>query len=205
MASVYQLKPAFQGLLRPLVKRLVKAGISANQVTLFAMLLSIATGIALWQFQSHPAALLLLPGILLVRMALNAVDGMIAREHNMKSKLGAILNELGDVISDTAIYLPLAFFFGFYPAVVVIFTFIAMLTEFAGIVAVQIGASRAYQGPMGKSDRAALIGIVGLLVGLGVHPEYWVNGLLVFASVLGLLTVINRSNAALKETLETNS
>ena len=49
-----------------------------------------------------------LPPVLLARMALNAVDGMLAREHAMQSALGAILNELGDVLSDTALYLPLA-------------------------------------------------------------------------------------------------
>jgi len=36
-------------------------------------------------------------------MALNAIDGMLAREHHMQSKLGAILNELGDVVSDTVL------------------------------------------------------------------------------------------------------
>ena len=41
-------------------------------------------------------------------MALNALDGMLAREFNQKSRLGAVLNELGDVVSDTALYLPIA-------------------------------------------------------------------------------------------------
>jgi CDP-diacylglycerol--glycerol-3-phosphate 3-phosphatidyltransferase len=35
-------------------------------------------------------------------MALNAIDGMLAREHDMQSPLGAMLNELGDVLSDVA-------------------------------------------------------------------------------------------------------
>ena len=34
MPSIYQLKPMFQRLLRPLVRGLARAGISANQVTL---------------------------------------------------------------------------------------------------------------------------------------------------------------------------
>ena len=50
----------------------------------------------------------LLPVILLVRMGLNAVDGMLAREFGQKSRLGAVLNEVGDVLSDAALYLPLA-------------------------------------------------------------------------------------------------
>ena len=50
MISVYQLKPKFQQLLRPLTNGLAKAGVTANQVTVFAMLLSIATGaFIVWQ------------------------------------------------------------------------------------------------------------------------------------------------------------
>ena len=37
--------------------------------------------------------------VLFLRMALNAIDGMLAREFNQKTNLGAYLNELTDVIS----------------------------------------------------------------------------------------------------------
>lgn len=36
MPSIYQLKPAFQNLLRPLTQRLFRLGVSDNQVTLAA-------------------------------------------------------------------------------------------------------------------------------------------------------------------------
>jgi CDP-diacylglycerol---glycerol-3-phosphate 3-phosphatidyltransferase len=42
MPSIYGLKPAFQNLLRPLVRGLANAGVTANQVTLTAMALSFA-------------------------------------------------------------------------------------------------------------------------------------------------------------------
>ena len=42
-------------------------------------------------------------------MALNAIDGMLAREFNQKSRLGGYLNEITDVVSDAALYLPFAF------------------------------------------------------------------------------------------------
>lgn len=45
-----------------------------------------------------------------IRMALNALDGMLARECNQQTRLGAILNETGDVISDIALYLPFYFY-----------------------------------------------------------------------------------------------
>jgi len=108
VASIYDLKPAFQGLLRPFTRALARAGVTANAVTLAAVALSLAVGAALALTHGSRAALLLLPAALFARMALNAVDGMLAREHGQKSKLGALLNELGDVVSDTALYLPLA-------------------------------------------------------------------------------------------------
>jgi CDP-diacylglycerol--glycerol-3-phosphate 3-phosphatidyltransferase len=47
--------------------------------------------------------LLLLPVTLLLRMALNAVDGMMAKEHAKASAAGVVLNELSDVIADAAL------------------------------------------------------------------------------------------------------
>ncbi len=97
MPSIYDIKPAFQGLLRPLSNWLAGQGVTANQVTVAALLLSALGGglIALYPNATWP--LLFVPVVLFARMALNAIDGMLAREHNMKSTLGAILNELGDV------------------------------------------------------------------------------------------------------------
>jgi phosphatidylglycerophosphate synthase len=199
MASIYDIKPRFQALLRPLTNKLAAMGISANQVTLAAALLSVATGIAIYVGREHRQVLLLLPIVLFVRMALNAIDGMLAREHNLKSRLGAILNELGDVFSDSALYLPLACVPGFRPALMVLIVLLAAMVEMAGVVAVQVGASRRYDGPMGKSDRAFVFGALGLALGLGLPAGWWLD--LVLGAILGLLvlTVFNRARKALGE------
>jgi CDP-diacylglycerol---glycerol-3-phosphate 3-phosphatidyltransferase len=63
-------------------------------------------------FPDRPWSFLFLIIILFVRMALNSADGMLAREHAMQSILGTLLNELGDVISDVALYLPFALISG---------------------------------------------------------------------------------------------
>ena len=108
MVSVYTLKPGFQKMLRPLVARLAAAGVTANQVTLAATFGSLLVGAFVAVMYPARWPFLLVPVWLFGRMALNAVDGMLAREHNQKSRLGAYLNELGDVISDAAIYAPFA-------------------------------------------------------------------------------------------------
>jgi CDP-diacylglycerol---glycerol-3-phosphate 3-phosphatidyltransferase len=105
MVSIYQLKPGFQSLLRPVARFCAGAGITANGVTLAAMVVSLALGIALGTTE-HRELFLLLPLWMFLRMAFNAIDGMLAREFGQKSALGAYLNELSDVISDAALYLP---------------------------------------------------------------------------------------------------
>lgn len=199
MPRVQPLKPVFQRLLRPGAGWLAARGATATQVTVAAVLLSLVggTAIALWPTARWP--LLLLPVVLLLRMALNAVDGMLAREHRMDSPLGAQLNELGDVVSDIALYLPLALVPGIDPLLIALFVPLAVLTEFAGMQAMQIGASRRHEGPLGKNDRALLLGAVALLLGAGVPAGLWVDGVLAIACVLALSTTVNRSRAALRE------
>ncbi|MBX7057592.1 MAG: CDP-alcohol phosphatidyltransferase family protein [Leptospirales bacterium] len=195
MPSIYQLKPAFQDLLRPAARLLVRAGISANQVTVFAAALSVACGAALFFYSQWRWPLLLVPGLLFVRMALNALDGMLAREFGQKSDLGAFLNELGDVIADSAIYLGFAPLLPLWP--LFFFTLLAMLTEFAGLVALQTGRLRRYDGPLGKSDRAFLFGLLALLLYfLGALP--YLNWALWIACLLLLITVVQRVRLALQ-------
>src|SRR5579862_2301007 len=100
MASLYQLKPEFQNLLRPLTARLAAAGVTANQVTVATGIASIAAGAVL--ALAH-RGWILLPFFLFARMAMNAVDGMLAKEYGQQSKLGVALNELTDVIADAAL------------------------------------------------------------------------------------------------------
>ena len=197
--TIYDLKPAFQNLLRPICKSLANAGVTANQVTVWALLLSLVGGGVFALNPSSRWAALLIPVWLFLRMALNAIDGMLAREHNMQSELGGILNELSDVAADAALYLPFALVPGVSPALVVVIVILSIIAEMAGVVAVQVGASRRYDGPMGKSDRAFAFGLLALLLGLGVDLQWWANAALGIVAVLTALTVINRSSKALHE------
>ena len=199
MATIYDLKPQFQNLLRPLVHRLAQKGVTANQVTLFAAIMSALTGGIILLLPTQQSVLLLVPVVLLIRMGLNAIDGMLAREHNMQSSLGAILNELGDVISDAALYLPLAIVEGLPAWMVIAVVVLAICIEMNGVVAVQIGASRRYDGPFGKSDRAFLFGLLALLLGSGLPPGWWSTLLLAAMLILAVLTIRNRSTKALQE------
>ncbi len=199
MASIYDLKPRFQALLRPLTRALFGMGVTANQVTVFAALLSALTGLALLLNPAARWPLLLVPAVLFARMALNAIDGMLAREHGQKSRLGAVLNELSDVLADAALYLPFGAVPWVSPRLVVGIVVLAIVSEMAGVVGVQIGASRRYDGPMGKSDRAFVFGLLALLLGLGVPAGRWINLGLAVVALLTAVTIVNRSRRALAE------
>lgn len=197
--TIYDLKPAFQNLLRPVCKGLANAGVTANQVTIAALVISLLVGGLFAAFPTSAWAAYLIPVWLFVRMALNAIDGMLAREHNMKSALGGLLNEIGDVVSDTALYLPFMLVPGLSPALVIAIVLLSIFTEMAGVVAIQIGASRRYDGPMGKSDRAFVFGLFALLLGLGVDAGWWMNAALGIVALLTAWTVVNRCRKALAE------
>ena len=197
MPTIYDLKPAFQSVLRPIVLVLANRGITANQITLAALGLSVVWGGLIALTQGALWTLWMLPVVLFVRMALNAIDGMLAKEHDMKSDLGAMLNEMGDVLSDTALYLPFAMIEGVSPLWVTLFVIVAILTEMAGILGAVIGKTRRYDGPMGKSDRAFVIGSTALVLGLGMTPYLWVNGVLMIATILASWTVLRRCQKGL--------
>jgi CDP-diacylglycerol--glycerol-3-phosphate 3-phosphatidyltransferase len=196
MPSVYDLKPKFQTLLRPGVRSMADTGVTASQVTVLAALLSVAYGVLLFYYPNR-WVLLGLPVLLFFRMALNAVDGMLAREFNQKSKLGAFLNELGDVVSDTALYLPLGLLPGVSFGLAFTFAFLAILSEFTGVLALMVGSERRYEGPMGKSDRAALIGIGSFLLGIHLVPLWVLNGFIAVGILLLPLTIVRRIQRAL--------
>jgi CDP-diacylglycerol--glycerol-3-phosphate 3-phosphatidyltransferase len=195
--TLYALKPRFQALLRPLVGRLAASGITANQVTVAAAAGSVALGAGL-AWSGDRGLFLLLPLWLFLRMALNAVDGMLAREFAQQSKLGFYLNELGDVVSDAALIAPFALLAPFAPAWVLVVVVLAAVSEFAGVLAAASGATRRYDGPLGKSDRAFVFGALGLWVSVGPVPE-WLFWLMPLLALLLALTIANRVRAGLVE------
>lgn len=191
--TIYDLKPAFQNLLRPIVNTLAHAGVTPNQITYAALLLSFAAGGAIAFTHGASWVLLSIPAVMFLRMALNAIDGMLAKEHDMKSDAGAMLNEMSDVLSDAALYLPFTLIEGVFALWVVLFVIMAILTEMAGVLGALIGGVRRYDGPMGKSDRAFVIGTLSLGLGLGVLSDGWFDTVMMVATLMGAWTVLRRA------------
>ncbi len=195
--SVYELKPRFQSLLRPLTRALFDLGVTANVVTVMTCVISVALGVILAISSQQETIFLLVPIWFFIRMAFNAIDGMLAREFGQASPLGVYLNELTDVVSDAALYFPFALLPYSDPLLVGIVIVLSIVSEMTGVLGVLVGAERRYDGPMGKSDRAFVFAIVGLLFGIGVSIGEVLNGIWVVVAVLLVLTIVNRVRSGL--------
>jgi CDP-diacylglycerol--glycerol-3-phosphate 3-phosphatidyltransferase len=197
--TLYTLKPRFQALLRPLVRWLAADGVTANQITVAAIVGSLIVAAIVGFYSAYRPIFLLLPLWSLIRMSLNAIDGMLAREFGQKSRLGAYLNEMGDVVCDTALYAPFALIEPLGAVGIVLAILLSALTEFAGILGSVVGGSRRYDGPLGKSDRAFLFGVLAVWVGLDAPLGDWAGGIPLLINVLLIITIFNRVRASLRE------
>lgn len=197
MASIYDLKPKFQAFLRPVLVALYELGVTPNMLTLAALALSFATGAALYLASWLHLFLLFVPLALFARMALNALDGMMAREYGLSSPLGQVLNELGDIVSDIAVFLPLAAHAGsVWP--VFAFVLLGVINEFAGLLGVSVCGARLYDGPMGKSDRAFAVGLLTVILFFAPFLKFLIGPYCLVLSALLVISTANRLNSALE-------
>jgi len=198
MISIYKIKPKFQQLLMPLLKLLRRLGISPNSITIFSILLSFGIAYFFWNMSDNSSYFLIIAFGLLLRMMLNALDGMMARIYNLQSKLGEVLNEVGDIISDVAIYFPLILFESLEVEIAIIFILLSIINEFCGLIAKVISRERRYDGPMGKSDRAFLVGVICIIYyftnGLDPFMNYIIGG----SSILMILSSYIRLTKSIK-------
>jgi CDP-diacylglycerol--glycerol-3-phosphate 3-phosphatidyltransferase len=197
--TIYALKPRFQALLRPIAGALYRLGVTANMVTVGAAVGSVGAGaLVAWRADAR-TIFLIIPIWLFSRMALNAIDGMLAREFHQKSVLGGYLNEITDVISDAVLYAPFALVAPFGAFGIGVVVVLSIVTELAGALGPTMGASRRYDGPMGKSDRAFVFGALGLWIGITGSLPPWIGWAVPILVILLGLTVVNRVRAGIGE------
>ena len=190
-------KAFFQRQFRPVAGRFADAGVTANQLTITAGLLPCAAGATVIATPGAQWPLLLIPLVLLVRLPCNHIDGILAREHGMATPLGAILNDLIDVVSDVMLYLPLALVPGVTPQLLIPAVVLGVLSEMAGVLGQAAGAERRHDGPLWKFPRGVAYGAIALALGLGAAPGLWLDTLLVILLFLSALTIANRVQGAL--------
>jgi len=189
-ATLYRIKPAFQALLRPVVGRAARVGIRPNHLTTAAIAVSAAAGAVVAAGSRWPVLLFIAPVLYLVRMALNAMDGLLAREHKLTTRTGVVLNEIGDVVSDALAYLPFALLLPGRSWLVVTVVVLGLMSEVTALANAD-GTGRRNDGPLGKSDRA--LGFSAIAVLAGFHLNASVALALVVMAGLGAVTIWNRA------------
>jgi CDP-diacylglycerol--glycerol-3-phosphate 3-phosphatidyltransferase len=199
MISTYKIKPLFQKLLMPLLKLLRNIGVSPNALTLLAVFLSFAIGWLFWYSSENNTYFLLVALGILLRMMLNALDGMMARIYNLQSKTGEILNEVGDIVSDVVIFFPLIVFESLDIRLALAFISLSVINEFCGVMAKIVSGERRYDGPMGKSDRATLIGVICIISYFTTDINDYMNYIIGASSLLIVLSSFARLKNAVKK------
>ncbi len=194
--TIYDLKPAFQNLLRPIARWLHSFNVTPNLITLTTMVFIVTYFLLVYLNPNSKIFLALVPIVLFVRMALNAIDGMIANEFNLRSKLGGLLNEVSDVVSDAAMIMAFVSCQQLSKQLLVLMLFLSVLIEFVGVASVLVGSKRGYFGPMGKSDRAFVFGVISLLLAFSNINYNFYFYIFICINFLLVTTVVNRIRRA---------
>ena len=158
--------------MRPVAGRLYEAGVTANQVTSTSLVGSVLVGALLCRFADHSSSFAILPAWLVARTAFAAIDGTLAVEFGQKSRLGGVLNEVGDVVSDIALFLPLVFVPPFSGASIALVVCFAAMSEFVGMAGTMLSGTRRLEGSLGKVDRSIVLALVAIAIAAcGRLPE----------------------------------
>lgn len=190
--GIYSIKPLFQKSLTPLKRILVKWKVSPTAINLLALLISISGGLAIYYSQYYIILLIYVPFMAFIRTALNALDGLVARELKVKNqKFGEVLNEFTDRLSDISIFSA----FIFMPQVntyLASATLVIILTNsYLSILSKAAGGKRQYGGLVGKADRMIYLGIFSIIVLITSNFNI-LNYFLVFISLATIITLIQR-------------
>ena len=170
--DLYRSKSAIARGLEPLIERLARQGVSPDAVTLAAIPVGIAAGALLLLSPAAPVALLGVPVLAALRLALNLIDGALARHTGRIHARGELYNELGDRIADVAFLAPVAFLPGADRTTVLLGVAGALFASFAGVAPRAAGGERIYRGILSKPGRMILLAAFSFGVFL-LGPNAW--------------------------------
>jgi CDP-diacylglycerol--glycerol-3-phosphate 3-phosphatidyltransferase len=199
MLDLPDTKPLLERLFRPAARVCSRRGIRPNTLTVMSLSASTFAGVLALEFPTATWPLLTVLAAMLLRLALNHMDGILAREHGLKTPWGGLLNEIATPAEDMALYLPLAARPEMPSALIVSVVMLGVLVEVAGLSAVALGSARRFDGPMAKVPRGAFFGLLAVATVLGLAPGPWVQPALLLVLGLLVVTVGNRLSRAVRE------
>jgi len=177
-------------LLGPWVSAADRLGLSPDQVSVIAFLVAVGAAGAF----AAGSTLLYAVGALCVLLNgwLDIVDGALARHQGIASDGGDFLDHVLDRYADVAIIGGLTAGIGAYALGFAAVTGV-LLTSYLGTQIQAVGIGREYGGLLGRADRLALIGIVGVVA--AAYSEPIVAGLNAVGLLLALFAVVGHLTA----------
>jgi phosphatidylglycerophosphate synthase len=171
---------AFRATAQLPVRWCVRLGIHPNWVSYGSVVAAAAAALCFWQALSYPALLVPAVAFLYVRLWFNMLDGMVALASGKASRIGEIVNELPDRVSDVVIFVgvghsglchPLT---GYWTAIA------ALFVAYVGTLGQAVGARREFGGLMSKPWRMVVLHL-GAWTTLGLL--WWGDGQIEYAGL----------------------
>jgi CDP-diacylglycerol--glycerol-3-phosphate 3-phosphatidyltransferase len=171
--GIYKIKPKFQKALGGIERDLVRRRVHPDYLTLGALALSAFGGLLLFAANWVSILELLIIPVAIGRTALNALDGLVARDTGLARPWGEVLNEFSDRLADVALLTGVAFAPGSNYRIGAVVIVVMLLSSYLGTAAKAAGGKRQYVGVMGKADRMIYLSVASLLAYLlPVIPVY---------------------------------
>ncbi|MFB6078323.1 MAG: CDP-alcohol phosphatidyltransferase family protein [Halarchaeum sp.] len=183
-----QFRPLASKFLRPFVVAAVRVGLTPDAISVLAFVLAVAAAGAF--YLATPVGYVAGAILVFLNGWLDLLDGAVARETGVESEGGDLLDHVLDRYADVAVIAGLAagidaWLLGFAAVTGV------LLTSYLGTQIQAVGLGRQYGGLLGRADRLALVGVVGVLS--AVVPS--VGGYTLVAWLLGLFAVVGHFTA----------
>ncbi|WP_339103589.1 CDP-alcohol phosphatidyltransferase family protein [Haloterrigena salinisoli] len=191
-----KLRPYVSRFLDPFVRGFDRAGMTPDGVSVLAFGMAILAAAAfLLGGRADPIWYVAAATLVFLNGWLDIIDGALAREQQVASAGGDLLDHVLDRYADIVVIAGLAagiddYLLGFLAVTGVV------MTSYLGTQAQAVGLDRVYGGLVGRADRLAIIGIVGFIAYplADVEPGGFtvIGWLLVFLAVVGHLTALQR-------------
>ncbi len=195
------LRPLAERLLEPFVTVSKRLGLTPDSVSVLALLAAVGGGVGFYFAGDRPILYLLGAFFVFLNGLLDLLDGALARELNVASPAGDLLDHVLDRYADLILIAGLAGGIGEYALGFAAVTGVLM-TSYLGTQAEAVGLDRVYGGLLGRADRLMLIGIIGgvaAFVTTSISGFTVIGWLLVVFAVVGHLTALQRFYYAMRD------
>jgi archaetidylinositol phosphate synthase len=183
-----RLRPIANLFLDPFVDTAKRIGLSPDEISILAFVLAVTAGISF--LQARPAWYLAGAIFVFLNGWLDLLDGALAREMEIDSQAGNLLDHVLDRYADIVVVAGLAGGIGQFALGFAAITGV-LLTSYLGTQIEAVGLEREYGGLLGRADRLALIGLVAVIVPF--YPA--IAGISLVAILLGVLAVVGHVTA----------